>query len=110
VHALATDQVQPIVEKLRSEYDFIIIDGAPVLGLSDSLLFGQHCDGAILSVLRDHTTLPKIHQSAELLRRVGIRLIGAVINGMPSANDRRITALQSVTAKSERKQLENIEA
>ncbi len=110
IHALATDQVQPIFEKLRSEYDFIIIDGAPVLGLSDSLLFGQHCDGAILSVLRDHTKLPKIHQSAELLRSVGIRLMGSVVNGMPGASDRRITALQSVTAKSERKQLESNEA
>ncbi|TWT78502.1 Tyrosine-protein kinase ptk [Posidoniimonas polymericola] len=110
VHALATDQVQPIFEKLRGEYDFIIIDGAPVLGLSDALLFGQHCDGALLSVLRDHTTLPKIHQSAELLRSVGIRLIGSVINGMQSKPDRRITALQSVTAKSERKQIENLEA
>lgn len=110
VHALATDQVQPIFEKLRAEYDFIIIDGAPVLGLSDALLFGQHCDGALLSVLRDHTTLPKIHQSAELLRSVGIRLIGSVINGMQSKPDRRITALQSVTAKSERKQIENLEA
>lgn len=110
VHALATDQVQPIFEKLRAEYDFIVIDGAPVLGLSDSLLFGQHCDGALLSVLRDHTTLPKIHQSAELLRSVGIRLIGSVINGMPSAADRRITALQSVTAKSDLKQLESVDS
>ncbi|TWT37355.1 Tyrosine-protein kinase YwqD [Posidoniimonas corsicana] len=110
VHALATDQVQPIFEKLRAEYDFIIIDGAPVLGLSDSLLFGQHCDGAILSVLRDHTTLPKIHQAAELLRSVGIRLVGSVINGMPSTADRRITALQSVTAKSDLKQLESVES
>lgn len=110
IHALATDQVQPIFEKLRAEFDFIVIDGAPVLGLSDSLLFGQHCDGAILSVLRDHTSLPKIQQSAELLRNVGIRLLGTVVNGMSGSVDRRITALQSVTNKRERKQLENIEA
>ena len=31
IHALATDQPQPIFEKLREEFDFIIIDGAPVL-------------------------------------------------------------------------------
>lgn len=106
VHALATDQVQPIFEKLRSEYDFIIIDGPPVLGLSDSLLFGQHCDGAVLSVLRDQTSLPKIHQSAELLRNVGIRLIGSVVNGMPAKADNRVTHLQSVGAKSDRRRIE----
>lgn len=106
VHALATDQAQPIFDKLRSDYDFIIIDGAPVLGLADSLLFGQHCDGAVLSVLRDHTNVPKIHQSSELLRSVGIRLVGAVVNGVPIKADRRVTHLQVAGSKSARKQLE----
>ncbi|MEM6328893.1 MAG: polysaccharide biosynthesis tyrosine autokinase [Planctomycetota bacterium] len=110
VHALATDQAQPIFEKLRADYDFIIIDGAPVLGLSDSLLFGQHCDGAIMSVLRDYTNVPKIHQSSELLRSVGIQLMGAVVNGVPFKADRRVTHLQIAGSKSARKQLENAEA
>lgn len=109
VHALATDQVQPIVEKLRAEYDFIIVDGAPVLGLADSLLHGQHCDCAILSVLRDHTSVPKIQQASDLLRSVGIRLIGAVVNGVPFKSDRRVTHLQVTGSKSARKQLENTE-
>lgn len=106
IRALATDQVQPIFDKLRSDYDFIIIDGAPVLGLSDSLLFGQHCDGAILSVLRDRSSVTKIHQSVELLRSVGVRMIGAVVNGVSSKADRRVTHLQQVTPKSEQKKLE----
>jgi len=106
VHAMATDQIQPIFEKLRADYDFVIIDGAPVLGLSDSLMMGQHCDGALLSVLRDHTTVPKIHQAIELLRGVGIRLIGSVVNGVSSKADHRVTHLQSASPKSERKQLE----
>jgi capsular exopolysaccharide synthesis family protein len=106
VHAMATDQIQPIFEKLRADYDFIIIDGAPVLGLSDSLMMGQHCDGAILSVLRDQTSVPKIYQSAELLRSVGIRLIGSVVNGVKSKADKRITRLRAATPKAERKQLE----
>ncbi len=107
VHAMATDQIQPIFEKLRADYDFIIIDGAPVLGISDSLMIGQHCDGAILSVLRDQTQVPKIYQAAELLRSVGIRLIGSVVNGVNSKADRRVTRLRTATPKAERKQLES---
>lgn len=110
VHALATDQVQPIFDKLRADYDFIIIDGAPVLGLSDSLLFGQHCDGAVLSVLRDYTSVPKIHQAAELLKSVGIRLIGSVVNGVTTKADRRVTHLQVAGTKSTQKKLEKAEA
>lgn len=110
VKALATDQAQPIFDKLRADYDFIIIDGPPVLGLSDSLLFGQHCDGAILSVLRDRSGVPKIHQSVELLRGVGVRLIGAVVNGVGAKADRRVTHLQQVAPKNQQKQLETVES
>ncbi len=91
IHALATDQLQPIFEKLRAEFDFVIIDGAPILGLSDSLSVGQHIDGAILTVLRDHSGVRSIHQASELLKSLGIRLIGCVVNGMPLKSDRRIT-------------------
>jgi Mrp family chromosome partitioning ATPase len=94
IHALATDQLQPIFEKLRAEFDFVIIDGAPVLGLSDSLSIGQYIDGAILTVLRDHSGVRSIHQASELLKSLGIRLIGCVVNGMPFKADRRITRVQ----------------
>ena len=102
IHALATEQMQPVFDKLRAEYDFIIIDGAPVLGMSDALIFGQYSDGAILSVRRDQSQMPKIHQSAELLRGVGIRIIGAVVNGVQTKADDRIVQMRLMAPKSER--------
>lgn len=106
IHALATEQLQPVFEKLRAEYDFIVLDGAPVLGMSDALICGQYCDGAILSVRRDFSAMPKINEAAELLRGVGIRLIGAVVNGVASSSDGRVTQLRFITPKAERQQLE----
>lgn len=102
IHALATEQMQPAFDKLRSEYDFIIIDGAPVLGMSDALIFGQYCDGAILSVRRDFSQMPKINEAAALLRSVGVRLIGSVVNGVHSKCDDRVTQLRLIAPKSER--------
>jgi capsular exopolysaccharide synthesis family protein len=102
IHALATEQMQPVFDKLRGEYDFIIIDGAPVLGMSDALIFGQYSDGAILSVRRDQSQMPKIHQAAELLRGVGIRIIGAVVNGVQAKADDRIVQMRLMAPKSER--------
>jgi polysaccharide biosynthesis transport protein len=102
IQALATEQMQPVFDKLRREYDFIIIDGAPVVGMSDALIFGQYSDGAILSVRRDHSQMPKINQAAELLRDVGIRIIGAVVNGVPAKADDRIVALRLIAPKAER--------
>jgi capsular exopolysaccharide synthesis family protein len=102
IHALATEQMQPVFDKLRAEYDFVIIDGAPVLGMSDALIFGQYSDGAILSVRRDHSQMPKINQAAELLRGVGIRIVGAVVNGVTAKADDRIVQLRLIEPKAER--------
>jgi capsular exopolysaccharide synthesis family protein len=102
IHALATEQMQPVFDKLRAEYDFIIVDGAPVLGMSDALIFGQYSDGAIISVRRDHSQMPKIHQAAELLRGVGVRVLGAVVNGVAARPDDRITQIRLAPPKSER--------
>lgn len=102
IHALATEQMQPVFDKLRTEYDFVIIDGAPVVGMSDALIFGQYSDGAILSVRRDYSQMPKINQAAELLRDVGIRIIGAVVNGVPAKADDRIVQLRLISPKAER--------
>jgi capsular exopolysaccharide synthesis family protein len=102
IHALATEQMQPVFEKLRSEYDFIVIDGAPVLGMSDALIFGQYCDGAVLSVRRDVSQLPRINEAAATLHSVGIRLIGAVVNGVSTKADDRVTQLRLFEPKSER--------
>ncbi len=102
IHALATEQMQPVFDKLRAEYDFIIIDGAPILGMSDALIFGQYSDGAILSVRRDHSQMPKINHAAELLRGVGVRIIGAVVNGVQTKADERIVQMRLFAPKAER--------
>jgi capsular exopolysaccharide synthesis family protein len=102
IHALATEQMQPVFDKLRAEYDFVIIDGAPVLGMSDSLIFGQYSDGAILSVRRDYSQMPKINHAAGLLRDVGIRIFGSVVNGVPAKADDRIIQLRLIAPKAER--------
>ena len=54
--------------------------------------------------------VPKIHQSVELLRSVGVRLIGSVVNGVGSKADRRVTHLQQATPRSQQKKLEAAEA
>lgn len=95
VQNLATDQLDPILEQLRTQFDFIIIDGPPVLKISDSLSLGRRVDGAILTVLRDHSEVRKINKAVELLDSLGVRMIGAVVNGVPVRADRRVARLQA---------------
>ncbi len=98
IHALATDQPQAIFEKLRDQFDYIVIDAPPVLGISDSLSLGQYIDGAILTVLRDHSEIRKVYKSVEMLKGMGVRVLGSVVNGVPLKADRRIVRLHQSSA------------
>ena len=96
IQAMAREQLQPIFDKLREQYDFIIIDAPPVLNLSDSLIMGQYVDGALISVLRDYSKVPQIHQAHERLKDMGIRVLGAVVNGVRTEANERTERLRLV--------------
>ena len=81
MQALSRDGLEGIFEKLREEFDFIVIDSHPVLSATDSLLIGQHADAVILSVLRDVSRTPQVYAASQKLTALGIRVLGAVVNG-----------------------------
>jgi capsular exopolysaccharide synthesis family protein len=84
--ALARDGMAEIFEKLKREYDFIVVDSHPVLPANDSLLIGQHVDTVLLSLLRDVSQTPRVYAACQRLSTLGIRILGAVVNGMPQAD------------------------
>jgi succinoglycan biosynthesis transport protein ExoP len=81
--ALAQDNVAAIFEELRGQFDYVILDSAPVLPVADSLLLAQHVDGVIFSILRDESRLPRVYAAQQRLASLGVRILGAVINGTP---------------------------
>jgi succinoglycan biosynthesis transport protein ExoP len=94
VQALSQSALQDLLTTLRSEFEFIIIDTSPVLKLADPLLFGQHVDVALLSVLRDVSKTPQIYEATERLKSVGITVLGTVINGVGDGSQRYSSANQ----------------
>jgi capsular exopolysaccharide synthesis family protein len=72
----------PIFEPLKERYDFIIVDSPPVLPVADALLIGQHVDAVVFSILRDVSRLPAVFAASERIGMLGIRILGAVLNGV----------------------------
>jgi capsular exopolysaccharide synthesis family protein len=81
LQALARDGVEGIFEKLQQEFDFVVIDSHPILAATDSLLIGQRVDAVILSVLREVSQMPRVYAASQRLTTLGIRVLGAVVNG-----------------------------
>jgi capsular exopolysaccharide synthesis family protein len=86
LRALAGEATQSIFEKLKMEFDFIVIDSHPVLAATDSLLLGQHVDAVLVSVLRDVSRSPRVYGACQRLATLGVRVLGVVVNGA-AAND-----------------------
>jgi polysaccharide biosynthesis transport protein len=79
---LGKDALGDIFSQLESRFDFVVIDAGPVLKVADPMLLGQYVDGAILSVLRDVSQIHKVYEASERLKLAGVKVVGAVINGV----------------------------
>jgi capsular exopolysaccharide synthesis family protein len=81
LQALARDGLEGVFDKLREEFDFLVIDSHPVLPAADTLLLAQRVDTVILSVLREVSQAPRVYAASQRLAALGIRVLGAVVNG-----------------------------
>jgi capsular exopolysaccharide synthesis family protein len=79
---LGKEALGDVFAQLESRFDFIVVDAGPVLKVADPLLLGQYVDGAILSVLRDVSQIHKVYEASERLKLAGVKVVGAVINGI----------------------------
>jgi capsular exopolysaccharide synthesis family protein len=69
-----------VLARLRSQYDFIIVDGPPVNGYADVPVLAPKTDGVILVVEADRTPVAEAENAKRSLDRVGARLFGVVLN------------------------------
>jgi capsular exopolysaccharide synthesis family protein len=82
IQALSQPGAETVFRRLREQFDFVVLDTAPVLPVADALLVGQYVDGAIYSVLRSSSRIPKVQAAVDRLRSVGIPILGAVMTGV----------------------------
>jgi polysaccharide biosynthesis transport protein len=78
---MTREEVVGIFEKLKAEYEFIVMDSHPVLAATDALVIGQYADAVLLSLLRDVSQTPRVYAACQRLATLGIRILGAVVNG-----------------------------
>jgi capsular exopolysaccharide synthesis family protein len=81
LRTLAQGGLKGIFEAVKKEYDFIILDSAPILPVVDSQLMAQAVDGVIISVLQNVSRLPWVYAAYERLSLFQIELLGAVVHG-----------------------------
>lgn len=81
---LSSSRLAPLMERLRSEYDYIIID-SPALGLvSDYLLVSRFVDFHLFVLRRNHSQLSFLDGLEKLMKKGNIDNVHLVLNDVPS--------------------------
>jgi capsular exopolysaccharide synthesis family protein len=76
---LARSAFGEMMEKLRAQYDVIIIDTPPLLLFPDARIVASHCDQIVLSVRAEKSRRQDVHQALEILRMADANIAGLVL-------------------------------
>jgi capsular exopolysaccharide synthesis family protein len=80
---LASNALDGFFEEVQeSEYDYVLLDGPPLLGLVDSQVLAQRVDGVLLVCRPDRLTPETALATRELLDRLDVQPLGLAIVGV----------------------------
>lgn len=77
---LGQPETTEIIRDLSAQYDWIVIDGPPVIDYPDAAVLAGVADGAILVVKAEATRQEVVAQAKRTLTETGVRILGAVLN------------------------------
>ena len=79
---LESEEMKKLLNKLREEYDYIIIDTPPVLMLSDALAVAPSTDGAVLVCRHLVSYVNDIEHALNALTFAKANVLGVVVNDL----------------------------
>ena len=71
-----------LIDILQKKYDIVILDGAPVTGLSDSLILSPNVDKTLIVTSINHTPKTELINAKKSLENVGANIAGTVVNNI----------------------------
>ena len=75
-----SDQFQKFIDKVREDYDYVIIDAPPLGVVIDAVIIGKYCDGAVLVIEQGVIKRKVVQDVIKQLKRGEVRILGAVLN------------------------------
>jgi capsular exopolysaccharide synthesis family protein len=86
---LYSPRLPELLQRLRRDVDFVLIDTAPMLMVSDARLFAKSADAVVLVFRAGSTTRQSAQDAVERLASDGSPLFGAILNDWNPTSGRR---------------------
>jgi succinoglycan biosynthesis transport protein ExoP len=85
---LYSSRMKELLDILSTQYNFVIIDATPLIGMPDGVLMSKLVDGTILVVRAGETPKNALSTAKQIFSDVSTNLLGVVLNGVKK-NDLR---------------------
>jgi capsular exopolysaccharide synthesis family protein len=79
---LASSAMTNLIDKLKEEYDIVVLDTAPLRAVTDAQILSTKVDGTILVVRAAETKRDVVIDAKNLLDKVGANIIGTVLHAV----------------------------
>ncbi len=77
---VGVEALDALLTRLQAQFDFIVMDVAPVNAYADASVIAPKVDGVILVVEADRTPVVEAEAAKRQLDKVGARILGVVLN------------------------------
>lgn len=77
---LVSTRLQPLFDRLRQQYDYVLLDTPPLNLFTDAALIASNADALLLVARSDKTDRDELRFAVAQLRNVQVVLAGAVLN------------------------------
>lgn len=72
-------RLRGLIDRLQQEYDHVVIDSPPVMGLADALLIGSQVDGVVYAVEANGTRSSHVKTALNRLIMADVEVLGCVL-------------------------------
>ena len=80
---LGSHKMEQVIAALKARADVVLFDAPPVVAVTDAAVLGTKVDGVLLVVCAGRTRREHAQRAKELLERVHVRIVGAVLSDAP---------------------------
>jgi len=77
---LGSARMKHLMDRLRGEYDVVIMDTPPILPVTDAVVASSLADGVILVIQAGKTRTGEVRHAQEVLEEAHANLLGVVLN------------------------------
>ena len=76
-----------MLRKLRTEFDYVLVDSPPLLSVADSRILATMTDAAVLVTRAFETPYDLVQRARSLLYGAGARVLGVALNDVDLTRD-----------------------